>query len=79
MPERPPALDNGYVWMMNALLPAAKSRLLIQQLSDLRHELRTRDYSAMDDPDHDTGVELWVHPDDQGRAGNILDRLLADG
>lgn len=78
MTERPPPLANGYVWMAHTLMPSSKVLLLERCLHELRHELRTRDYSELGDPRHDTGIELWVHPDDEGPAGVILQELLRE-
>jgi len=56
----------------------ARAQLLEQRLRGVRNELRIQDFSALGDPHHDTGIELWVHPDDEARAGGIVNGLLAD-
>src|SRR5947209_759536 len=85
------AASQGFVWFACTLMPSAKVRLLGQRLSNVRHELRTRDVNdfcrAMrrqrsestklwlnpEDGENwltaDTEIELWVHPEDQLRAG----------
>ena len=77
MIERPPPLQNGYIWLAHTLVPVAEARLLEGRLRGVRHELRTFDVSVFGDPRHDTEVELWVHLDDKWLAEGVLHQLLA--
>jgi hypothetical protein len=76
MPYRPPPLGNGFVWLAHTLMPSAKVQLLEQRLGDVRHQAKTRDMSELEGAD-DTEIELWVHPDDERRAGVVLHEILA--
>jgi hypothetical protein len=98
MPDQPPPLSNGFVWFACTLMPSAKVRLLEQRLTDVRHQLMTRDVSDfcremrsrrsestklwLNPEDRelwltaDTEIELWVHPEDQIRAGVVLHEIL---
>ena len=79
MPGPPPPLGNGFVWICHTLLSAEQARLLERRLLGLRHEYRTRDHAGLGHPAHDTGVEVWAHPDDRGRALAALHDVLAGG
>jgi hypothetical protein len=74
---RPPPLSNGDVWLAHTLMPSSRLRLLEQGLTGLKDQSRIRDVSEFGDP-CDTEIELWVHPDDSGRARTLLLQMLAD-
>ena len=78
MAEGPHPRDNGYLWVARVALSLHQARVLARELRGFRHDLRARDVSALGDPEHDTDVELWAHPEDQRPVARILGRLVAE-
>ena len=74
---QPPPLDNGYLWLAHTLLTPEQYRQVEQRITAaVRCVTKTRDYSELGAP-YETGVEVWVHPDDLGRAAVIFHEILA--
>ena len=73
-----PTLSNGYLWVCDAAMSAARARRIVEGLGEVRKELYIRDVSLMGEPRFDTIVEMWVHPDDDHRVLSFLAGLPAD-
>ncbi len=80
MPIQPPSLDNGYLWLCGMVIRSAQARQLIGKLSTyVRHRMKRRDLSRMKPASFDeTHIEIWIHPDDYGKAAAMLREVLAD-
>ena len=70
-----PSLSNGYLWVYNAVMSAARAQRIKEGIRDLRCELRTQDVSAMGYPQAATVVELWIHPEDDKHVLGLLRSL----
>ncbi|WP_152049228.1 hypothetical protein [Tautonia marina] len=73
-----PSLHNGYLWVCRTAWSVAQAQRLEQELGNIRCELRVWDVPEPGDPSAGQIVELWVHPDDDARACDLVSRISAD-
>lgn len=80
MSVQPPSLDNGYLWLCGMVIDSAQARQLIGKLSTyVRYQNQGRDLSRMKPASFSTThIEIWVHPDDYGKAADILHEVLTN-
>lgn len=72
MAEMSPQSNGSSSWYAHKLMTASQVRLLERRLSpEVRYRMKTRDISQLGRP-FDVELELWVHPEDAGRAASIL-------